>query len=241
MLFILALAALFSSLSVAAQEPLWTDIIFGNIQEAERIVFAIDNSGSVKETRLSLEKSAAATLIKTLSRTGRNPRVEVITFNSDISVIVPLAPFNDVKDSIIPAINSIPNTDKLTWMNGAIDYACSITQLVHPNGALFLSTDGLPTTPERNGSRDDDPARDKTRAAAENFKENCSTLAVIGIEVSGEDEEFLRAIASPGAYVTVTPETIPAVGQWGMIVLGVLLAGSLAWMIRKKGLGNISA
>ena len=34
---------------------------------------------------------------------------------------------------------------------------------------------------------------------------------------------------------------VPALSEWGAIILGVLLAGSLAWMMRKKGLGNIGA
>jgi hypothetical protein len=34
---------------------------------------------------------------------------------------------------------------------------------------------------------------------------------------------------------------VPSLTEWGLIGLGMLLAGSLAWMIRKKGLGNISA
>jgi len=169
----------------------------------------------------------------------RNPMVKVITYNSDISVIVELAPLND---DITPAIDGIQYTGegKLTWMNGAIDYACNITQPVHPNGALVLLSDGKPTTPECNGSKDIHTAVERTLAAADNFKANCSTLAVIGVDVDedSEDEDFLSKIASPGAYVTVTappPPGVPAIGQWGMIILGVLLAGSLVWVIRRRG------
>jgi len=214
---ILSLITVLGSWSAVAQEVPWADRIFGNIEDAERIVFAIDTSGSIKAAeRLSFEKTLVSRLVRMLIDSGRNPMVEVLAFDSDIGVIVKLAPLDAVKDNIISAINGIQDTENLTWINGAIDYACSITQPVHPNGALVLSTDGLPTTAERNGSRDDDTARDKTRVAAENFKTNCSKFIVIGTDVSKEAEEFLREIASPGAFVYVSsaPKVLRVVFPW---------------------------
>ena len=206
---IISVFAVLGSWSVTAQEVPWTDKIFGNIEDAERIVFAVDTSGSIRDAgRLPLEKTLVIEIVGMLIDSGRNPMVEVITFDSDISVIVELAALNAVKDNIIPAINGIQDTDNLTWMNGAIDHACSITKPVHPNGALVLLTDGKPTTAERNGSKNIRAAGTATEVAAEKFRNECSTLTIIGIDVSGEAEEFLKGIASPGAYVTVkTPQT----------------------------------
>jgi len=125
-------------------------------------------------------------------------------------------------------------------MDGAIDDACQFTQPVRPNGALLLLTDGIPTA----ARRPTDPTTAAEQAAS-NFKANCSTLAVIGVDIQqgSNEDKFLGRIASPGAYGATSSTgggfeprrgAVPTLTEWGLIVLGLLLAGSLAFMIRRR-------
>lgn len=198
--------------------------ILGNLGSANVIVIAIDNSGSIQQAgRLPTEQQCARNAVTQL--TGKF--FAVLEFNS--SVTVRQAPTNNTA-AVINAINSIQNTSNNTLMDGAIDAACQFTQPVRPNGALLLLTDGIPTASTRNPANPVAGAQ----AAAANFKANCSTLAVIGVDIpsGSEEERFLKSIASPGAYWPTT--SVPTVTEWGLIALAVLLAGSLAWMIRRR-------
>jgi hypothetical protein len=206
--------------------------ILGNLGNANVIVIAIDNSGSIREAvRLPTEKTCAINAVQQL----RGKFFAVLSFNSSVTVVQ--RPTNDT-NTLINAINSIQDTSNNTLMDGAIDDACQFTQPVRPNGALLLLTDGIPTAARR-------PVDPTTAAeqAASNFKANCSTLAVIGVDIKeGSDEDkFLGRIASPGAYGATSSKTggfairsVPTLTEWGLIALAVLLAGSLAFMIRRR-------
>ncbi len=199
------------------------DWIIGNLKNANVIVIAIDNSGSIKAAgRLPTEKRCAINAVNQLTGSF----FAVLEFNAVVTVRQ--RPTNDTT-AVINAINSIQDTDNNTLMDGAIDDACQFTQPVRPNGALLLLTDGIPTA----ARRPTDPETAAQQAAA-NFKANCSTLAVIGVDIppGSNEEKFLRSIASPGAY-WYTPK-MPTLTEWGLIALGLLLAGSLAFMIRRR-------
>jgi hypothetical protein len=199
--------------------------ILGNLGNANVIVIAIDNSGSIREAvRLPTEKTCAINAVQQL----RGKFFAVLSFNSSVTVVQ--RPTNDT-NTLINAINSIQDTSNNTLMDGAIDDACQFTQPVRPNGALLLLTDGIPTA----ARRPTDPVTAAEQAAA-NFKANCSTLAVIGVDLGGDAQardKFLQRIASPGAFIEV-PKSVPTLTEWGLIALAVLLAGSLAFMIRRR-------
>jgi hypothetical protein len=204
--------------------------IQGTLGTATVIVIAIDNSGSVQQAnRLPTEKQCAITMVTAPFFQGRN--FAVLSFNSSVTVV--LRPTNNT-NAIVNAINSIQDTSNNTLMDGAIDAACQFTQPVRPNGALVLETDGIPTA----STRPTDPLTAAQQAAA-NFKANCSTLVAIGVDVDTlEAARFLQGISSPGAYfcVQATGKCIgtPTLTEWGLIALAVLLAGSLAFMIRRR-------
>jgi Mg-chelatase subunit ChlD len=200
--------------------------IQGTLGTATVIVIAIDNSGSVQQAnRLPTEKQCAITMVTAPFFQGRN--FAVLSFNSSVTVV--LRPTNNT-NAIVNAINSIQDTSNNTLMDGAIDAACQFTQPVRPNGALVLETDGIPTA----STRPTDPLTAAQQAAA-NFKANCSILAVIGVDLGGDAQarDFLHNIASPGAFIEVG-KSVPTLTEWGLIVLGLLLASSLAWMIRRR-------
>ena len=148
--------------------------ILGNLGNANVIVIAIDNSGSIQQAgRLPTEQQCARNAVTQL--TGKF--FAVLEFNA--AVTVRQAPTNNTA-AVINAINSIQNTSNNTLMDGAIDAACQFTQPVSPNGALLLLTDGIPTASTRNPANPVAGAQ----AAAANFRANCSTLAVIGVDLS---------------------------------------------------------
>ncbi len=206
--------------------------ILGNLGNANVIVIAIDNSGSILQAgRLPTEKQCATNAVLQL----RGKFFAVLEFNAAVTVLQ--GPTNDT-NAVISAINSIQDTSNNTLMDGAIDAACQFTQPVRPNGALLLLTDGIPTA----ARRATDPVTAAQQAAAD-FRANCSTLAVIGIDISpnSDEDRFLGSIASPGAYGVATKTSfeprsvsVPTLTEWGLLALGVLLAGSLAWMIRRR-------
>jgi len=180
-----------------------------NLAWANAVVIAIDTSGSIRETgRLPLEKTMAIGVINVLlMQNFMDPIVAVYAFNSDIEtpyVVPPTRLSNLSLNQVISAINGIQDTPNLTWLNGAILEACNVTQPVRPNGTLILLTDGLPTTPDRNGSRNISAAMTATLNAAQNYKNNCSTLSDIGRDLDEEAREFLQTIASPGAFLPVS-------------------------------------
>jgi Mg-chelatase subunit ChlD len=194
------------------------DWVLGSVGNAQRIVIAIDNSGSVQQAgRLPLEKQCAIATVQVLS--GR--QFAILSFNETVTIVQGLT--SDTQ-TLINAINSIRDTSNATDIGAAINAACPFTQPVSPNGALVLETDGIPTR----GSPDPLTA---ARNAANNFKNNCSILAVIGVDLDAEGTEFLKSIASPGAFFLVR---MPTLTEWGLIALAVLLAGSLAFMIRRR-------
>lgn len=198
--------------------------IIGNLGNANVIVIAIDNSGSVQQAnRLPTEKQCAINAVNQLS----GKFFAVLEFNS--SVTIRQSPTNNIQ-AVLNAINGIRDTGNNTLMDGAIDAACQFTQPVRPNGALLLLTDGIPTA----SSRPTDPVT-AARQAAQNFRQNCSILAAIGVDVDAEGEQFLRSIAN--AYWSTTSSSsssVPTLTQWGLFALGLLLAGSLAFMIRRR-------
>lgn len=209
--------------------------ILGNLGSANVVVIAIDNSGSILQAgRLPTEKQCAINAVNQLP----GKFWAVLEFNAVVTVIQ--RPTNNIP-AVINAINGIRDTNNNTLMDGAIDAACQFTQPVRPNGALLLLTDGIPTA----STRPTDPVT-AAQQAATNFKANCSTLAVIGVDIraGSEEDKFLGGIATPGAYgVTGTgipggfePRrgAVPTLTEWGLLALGLLLAGSLAWMIRRR-------
>jgi len=204
--------------------------IFGNLGSANVIVIAIDNSGSIQAAgRLPTEQQCARNAVNQL----KGKFFAVLEFNS--SVTVRQRPTNDTA-AVLNAINSIQNTSNSTLMDGAIDDACQFTQNASP-GALLLLTDGFPTA----SRRQTDPLT-AAQQAADNFRRNCSTLAVIGVDIQkgSKEDQFLGSIASPGAYGATTSHggfeirSVPTLTEWGLIALAVLLAGSLAVMIRRR-------
>jgi len=200
------------------------DWVLGSVGSAQRIVIAIDNSGSVKQAgRLPTEKLCAKAIVQTLS----GKQFAILSFNSSVNVVQGLTTNTT---TLINAIDSIQDTSNNTLMDGAIDDACQFTQPVRPNGALVLETDGIQTA----SRRPTDPLTAAQQAAA-NFKANCSILAVIGVDLGGDAQarDFLHNIASPGAFIEVG-KSVPTLTEWGLIVLGLLLAGSLAFMIRRR-------
>jgi len=198
------------------------DWVLGSVGSAQRIVIAIDNSGSVQQAgRLPLEKQCAIAIVQALS----GKQFAILSFNETVTTVQSLT--TDTQ-TLINAINSISDTSNATDIGRAIDTSCTFTQPVRPNGALVLETDGIPTR----GSPDPLTA---ARNAANNFKANCSTLAVVGFDLDTEGARFLSSIASPGAYTCVGRcSSVPTLTEWGLIVLGLLLAGSLAFMIRRR-------
>lgn len=191
-----------SHIQVPWMDPLW--VARSNLRTARAVVIAIDTSGSIQEAnRLPLEKTLAIGVINVLlMQNFQNPVIAVYAFNADIQYVIPPTRLSNLDlNQVIAAINGIQDTPNLTWLNGAIDEACNITWPVRPDGTLVLITDGIPTTPCRNCSWNVSAAMTATLAAAQNFKNNCSTLAVIGIDLDAEAEEFLRDIASPGALL----------------------------------------
>jgi len=195
--------------------------VLGSVGNAQRIVIAIDNSGSVQQAgRLPTEKLCAKAIVQTLS----GKQFAILSFNSSVNVVQGLTTNTT---TLINAIDSIQDTSNNTLMDGAIDDACQFTR---PNGALVLETDGIPTA----SRRPTDPLTAAQQAAA-NFKANCSILAVIGVDLGGDAQarDFLHNIASPGAFIEVG-KSVPTLTEWGLIALAVLLAGSLAFMIRRR-------
>jgi hypothetical protein len=194
------------------------DWVLGSVGTASVIVIAIDNSGSVQQAnRLPTEKQCAISIVQTLA----GKQFAILAFNASVSVVQGLTTNTT---TLVNAINSIQDTSNNTLMDGAIDDACQFTR--GRNGALVLETDGIPTA----ARRPTDPLT-AARQAAQNFQQNCSILAVIGVDVDAEGAAFLRSIASPGAYWSTT---VPTLTEWGLIALGLLLAGSLAVMIRRR-------
>lgn len=199
------------------------DWILRSVANADQVVIAIDNSGSVREAnRLPTEKQCAIATVQVLS----GKQFAILSFNDSVTVVQPLT---NNTSTLISAINSIGDTDRATDIAAAINAACSITTAAPGPGAMVLETDGIPTR----GSPDPLTA---ARNAANNFKANCSTLAVIGVDIdNAEAARFLNSIASPGAYMCTGKCTgTPTLTEWGLIALAVLLAGSLAWMIRRR-------
>jgi len=193
-------------------DPMWEEK--AKLGRAETAVIAIDTSGSITPVKLRKEIKKAEGIVDRLLRDNMHVPLQVFTFNSDIDVIwpvgggtCPLSPGNI--DEVKAAINGIVATNNLTWLTGAIDHACSITDPADPKGekkgpdtgTLFLLTDGRPTTATRNGPYDIVDADTTARARAENFKVNCSTFAILGIDVNLAAEAFLRDIATEGAYL----------------------------------------
>lgn len=140
------------------------------------------------------------------------PTVVVYAFNDDIRLIdlegrgragpVPLRDLFEVRNgqvalraSVENAVNAIKDTNRLTWLNGAIATACPFTQTVRPDGILFLYTDGIPTTPNKGGLFDPIAARRATVAEMAAFLARCSTVILTGIDVEGTPAEtFLRGL-----------------------------------------------
>ncbi len=210
LLMVLMAAVTPSAQQIPWMNPLW--VARANLATAQAVVIAIDTSGSIQEAnRLPLEKTMAIGVINVLlMQNFQDPVVAIYTFNSDIQYVIPPTRLSNLDlNQVMAAINGIQDTPNLTWLNGAIDEACNITRSVRPNGTLVVMTDGKPTTPCRNCSQDITTAMNATLAAAQNFKNNCSILAVIGIELEEDAAEFLREVASPGALMYSDPE-----GNW---------------------------
>ena len=211
-ILILILAASLASVTGSAQQfrcippgpPDW--IAGAQLQQAKAVVIAIDNSGSIRAARrLRWEKLCAKEVVDFLDQFNPTAVLEVVSFNSDFKVLVPPTPFNNLNlNNVKAAIDGIRDTGNLTWINGVIDHACTVTQPRRPLGTLVLLTDGRPTTPIKNGMFNIPAAMNATGASAINFLNNCSTLGIIGLDVRGADLEFLQEIASPGAFLLVT-------------------------------------
>lgn len=200
------------SITLIAQYIPWMDPYWvqgAKLDEAEAVVIAIDTSGSIlyNPGRLPTEKAKAIDVIKYLfTMNPYDPVIEVVTFNSTIQSVISPTYLGDLDLGwAVSTINAINATDNLTWLNGAIEYACNLTQPASPWGTLVLLTDGLPTTPYENGSKDISTAVSATYNAAQYFRDNCSILAVIGIALEEDAKEFLREIASPGAFINILP------------------------------------
>jgi parallel beta-helix repeat protein len=196
-LAVIGVAVLLASMGAvtATTQPPITETILRNLARADLIVIAIDNSGSIMaEGRLPTEKQYAKQIVQALS----GKQFAIISFN--ISITVEQYPTYDTW-SVLAAIDAIQDTENLTWMNGAIDRACEIIgrEGKRGYGALVLATDGFPTTPD-GYSRDDSAAVEATRRAAENFKNNCSILAIVGVDLKREAEEFIRELVTRDPY-----------------------------------------
>ncbi len=163
----------------------------GFLEPADVIVIAIDNSGSVMANAfLPTEKECA----KAVVQIWEGKQFAVLSFNS--SITVEQSPTYDTA-KVFEAIDRIQDTENWTWMNGAIDKACEIIREAGERGeaALVLATDGFPTTPD--GSTPDlEVAIEATRQAAENFRYNCSILAVIGVALEQDAKAFLEEISN---------------------------------------------
>jgi len=190
-------------------DPMWVE--GAKLPIADAVVIAIDVSGSIQETkRLPHEKTLAIGILNVLlMQNSKNPIVAVYTFNDAVEPVIQPTRLSELDlGQAISAINSIQDAKRLTWLSGAIEEACKVTQPASPNGTLVLLTDGRPTTPSRHGLKNISKAMDAAIAAAQRFREECSTLAVVAVEASGEDETFLRQIASPGAFLSYAKPTL---------------------------------
>lgn len=229
---LLAIVVLFVSLGAGnlqlqAQDIEWMDskwVAGAKLETAEAVVIAFDTSGSIQAAdRLSSEKMMAISVLNVLiMQSQRNPMVAVYSFESDVRYIIPPTQLSDldVGEAMIK-INQVQDTDHLTWLSGAIDEACTVTRPVRPAGTLVLMTDGKPTTADRGVTKNVPQATDAAYASAENFKEQCSTLAVIGIDVEGADEEFLRSIASSDAFLAAfSPGATPPPIEYEVAEIG---------------------
>ena len=130
------------------------------LRDAQVVVIAIDTSGSIAAAKLLPdEKTMAILIVRFLARNNPAVALQIVTFNSDIKVVWPKPPL--VTDSPVGnlpavevAIRGIRDTNNLTWLNGVIDYACSITDPADPTGmgpgpgtgTLVGVTDSKPTT-----------------------------------------------------------------------------------------------
>ena len=200
-------------------DPQW--LAGANLETAQAVAIGIDTSGSITRARLRQQIKKASDVADWLAVNNPGVSLQVFTFNADIAVIwpaaaatAPLGPGNVA--AVKAAIAGIAASSNLTWISGAIDHACSVTDPRDPTGArpgpgtgtLFLLTDGKPTTHVRNGPWNAPAADAAARGSARNFQANCSTLAILGIDVSVEDEAYLREIASEGAYLYVCTSRI---------------------------------
>jgi len=187
-------------------DPVW--VAGANLLTAEAVVIAIDTSGSIRDAgRLPVEKRFAKRLLDVLATSNpKDPVVAVYVFNDNIDYIIGPTRLSALDLQWAKrAIDGIQDTSDLTWLSDAIDEACNVTSPVSPNGTLVLLTDGLPTTPDRYGSKDIPAAMQATLAAARNFRRNCSRLAVIGIGLEEDSVRFLRQVASSGAFIYSDP------------------------------------
>lgn len=202
-------------LQLRAQAIEWMDPYWvkgAKLESAEAVVIAIDTSGSIQVgDRLPREKTMAIGILNVLfAQNNRDPWLAVYSFDTDIHYVIEPTKLSRLNlADAIAAIMAIQDTGYFTWLSGAIDEACNVTRPVRPAGTLVLMTDGKPTTPDRNGSKDIAEATVAATASAQLFKDNCSTLAVIGFDVGDEDAEFLKKIASSGAFLSTFPPEAP--------------------------------
>lgn len=174
----------------------------GFLESADLIIIAIDNSGSVKgRGLLPTEKECAKAVVEV----WEGKQFAVLSFNE--SITVEQYPTYDTI-SVFEAIDRIQDTENLTYMNGAIDRACEIIRGAgeRGEGALVLSTDGFPTTPD-GFTKDVEAAIEATRQAAENFRYNCSILAVVGVALEEEAKEFMEEISD--VVIEIPPPPCP--------------------------------
>ncbi len=200
-----------------ANQPWWGQVankMAQPLRDCDALVFAIDNSGSIKaKNRLNWEREAALQVLMWFVGTnlevqndvpaikaGRpNPTVTIYSFNADVAVLTlpsgPNAPTRLLDLVEVQGGRLVLKKAVTDAVNGIKDtdnltWLSGAVDTACPSttgrkGILFLFTDHEPTTPTRNGPFAPGRAMAAFRASINRFIRNCSTVILTALDAAG--------------------------------------------------------